>query len=273
LTDELVSAAGSVRRVPPVSPDVRPIVTNLLRRVRNRLATLGELRLPFRQVSYSDAGEDLLADKAFQLLGIERPGYIDFGANHPVRFNNTYRFYRRGGTGVCVEPNPDLAPLFRRYRARDLLIPAGVTAAGGGRLTFYSFDNPGVSTFSKAQAEQIERTTPYRVRATIEVAVLGVNEVFERAAATGRDFVSLDCEGLDLEILRGLDFARFRPAVVCVETVEPGPDQADPARLGTRIAGIPALLTTHGYRVFADTYVNTIFADAEQLRFPTPAPE
>lgn len=242
---------------------------SLLTRVSNRLAILGELGLPFRRVSFSDSGEDLVVAKLLHLLQIERPGYVDLGANHPVRFNNTYYFYRSGGTGVCVEPNPDLAELFKRFRPRDLLLGAGVTSASGGKLTFYSFDNPGVSTFSKTQADHIERTSPYKVRNVLEVDTINVNEVFDRAKSHGGyDFVSLDCEGLDLEILRGLDFNRFRPAVLCVETMLPGLDNATPEVLGGRIPEIAAELALQGYRPFADTYVNTIFADTTRIRFP-----
>jgi FkbM family methyltransferase len=243
----------------------------LLERVRNRLTILGELRLPFRLVSYSESGEDLIVAKAFHLLGIERPRYLDLGANHPVRFNNTFHFYRKGESGVCVEPNVQMAGLIRTYRPRDLLLPVGVAGTGGGgKLRFYSFDNPGVSTFSKEQAEHVERVSPYRVREVIEVDVLGVNEVLERATVRGGcDYISLDCEGLDLEILRRLDFARFRPAVLCVETVLPGPDDTDPTRLGGKMPEIPAFLAGQGYNVFADTYVNTIFLDGTRLRFPS----
>jgi len=61
----------------------------LLRRARNKLRILTEIPLPFRNLSFSATGEDLIVADAFRRMGCERPFYFDIGTNHPIRRNNT----------------------------------------------------------------------------------------------------------------------------------------------------------------------------------------
>ena len=72
------------------------------------------------------------------------------------------------------------------------------------------------------------------------------------------DFVSLDVEGLDTEILKSLDFSRFRPEVFCVETLDYSEDKT--ARKNQDIFRI---MENNGYVVYADTNLNTIFVEKE----------
>jgi FkbM family methyltransferase len=236
----------------------------LINRVQNKLSIIRELPLPFRQVSFSATGEDLIVADVFRRLKITRPFYFDIGTNHPVRFNNTYMFYRNGGRGVCVEPQPQLCEAIRKRRPRDVCLNAGAGARSSAPLTFYTFENPYLSTFSQAQAELLQSRGTSRLVSTTQVPILDVNEILARCPKGTPSFVSLDCEGMDLAILQGIDFERFRPTVFCVETAAPSPDS--PLHLGPKVPDIATALIAHGYWAFADTYVNTIFVDGRSLR-------
>ena len=86
-------------------------------------------------VSYSQFGEDLLVQ---EVLGYERRDifYIDIGAFHPISKSNTYIFYKRGGRGICVEPNPNAKALWQKFRPRDIFIGKGVTGGENCRLAY-----------------------------------------------------------------------------------------------------------------------------------------
>src|SRR5512138_2270277 len=105
----------------------------------------------FLRNSYSQKGEDLVIDK---VLGKKKNGfYIDVGANDPVLISNTYRFYKKGWTGINIEPNPLLFKKLAAARNRDINLNIGI-AEDKGEMTFFSFFPNTQSTFSEQQAEE-----------------------------------------------------------------------------------------------------------------------
>src|SRR6476620_2881599 len=74
---------------------------------------------PLDYRSYSQAGEDRILSYLFVTMGIKNPSYLDIGANHPVEGNNSYLFYEKGGTGVCVEADPSLFEDLSSVRKND----------------------------------------------------------------------------------------------------------------------------------------------------------
>jgi hypothetical protein len=71
------------------------------------------------------------------------------------------------------------------------------------------------------------------------------------------DFLTIDTEGLDEEILRSLDWTRHRPKVVCVESLSFSPRLGE----GTKNTSLISYIVAQGFRVFADTHINTIFIE------------
>jgi len=208
--------------------------------------------------SFSQCGEDLIVRYIFDSLRIAAPSYLDIGAHHPHYLNNTYLFYAAGGRGVNIEPDPELFAGFAAKRPRDLNLNIGVGAVED-RLQFFVMSVRTLNTFSSDEAHQLEQGGKVRIERVLKIPVRSVNAVLaEHFGEAAPDFVSIDVEGLDLEILRSWDFARWRPKVFCVETITYS-DQ----RTGIKIPEIAELLHDRGYFSFADTYVNTIFADRQ----------
>ena len=92
-----------------------------------------------------------------------------------------------------------------------------------------------------------------RIRRVVSVPVYSLNTLIEKHCPQCPDFLSVDVEGLDLEILAAMDFARFRPAVICVETID--------YYTQAKQSDVVDFLHTQGYRVQADTIINTILVD------------
>jgi FkbM family methyltransferase len=226
---------------------------------------LREAFIPFNKASYSDRGEDLIVAGIFDQIGITRPFYIDIGANDPIYRNNTYHFYRRGSRGVLVEPNPMLADKLARKRPGDICLAQGVGKPSDSPLTFYVFDNSALSTFSLEQARHVEKSSEYRVVSELKVPIVGINEIFEKYGGNGLHYISVDCEGLDLDILKSIHFDRFRPALFCVETTLPQPQGAGRNFMGAKIPEILDTMAAQGYWAIADSSINTIFVDSKVL--------
>ena len=78
-----------------------------------------------RFVSFAQNGEDVVLWRA--LGGIENGRYVDVGANDPSLLSVTRAFYDRGWSGLCVEPDPVLAPIFQAERPRDQVLTAVIS--------------------------------------------------------------------------------------------------------------------------------------------------
>lgn len=171
----------------------------------------------FGRLSFAQEGEDMVLRKIFENLG--RPGrYVDVGAHHPVRFSNTYFFYLRGWRGINVEPNPDIRDAFLLLRPNDINLTLGV-APTAGILEYTVFNEPALNTFDSAFAARMEAEKKYSIVNRIRIPVQRLDQVLSEhhPANTPIDFMSVDVEGLDLEVLRSNDWTRFRPQVVVVE--------------------------------------------------------
>lgn len=219
--------------------------------------------LPAARSVYAQSGEDLILSHLFTKLGVARPTYLDIGANEPRKISNTYFFYLRGSRGVCVEPNPVLAQAHRRIRPRDTVLNVGIGVTDTpGEADFYVYDGwaNGLSTFS-AESVQFWRTAgvkgigPVSHERTIRMPLVPINTILGDYFSTAApDLISLDVEGLDLAILRALDFSRHAPRVLCVETLDYDAQQHE-----VKDHAITAHLIAQGYEVYADTRVNTIY--------------
>ena len=177
------------------------------------------LRLPFRswsslRPSFAQFGED---HAIVHLLNPSTSGtYVDVGANDPIDGSNTAFLYFLGWSGLAIDPNPAFAAPFRKVRPRDTFLTVGVSEQPGS-LTYHEFRNDKLNTFSDARAEQLRgEGTPSVATSTIPCRPL--HELI-RAHLGDRhpDLLSIDCEGMDLEVLRSARLDTTRPTVILIE--------------------------------------------------------
>lgn len=207
-----------------------------------------------RVETYSQNGEDIIINLAFKYLGIGVPSYIDIGANHPLKGNNTALFYKRGARGINIEPNPEIFKQLARARKEDINLNIGISDMVG-EAEFYVFNYHGVNTFSREEADERIKMPGLELEKTIMVPIATVASVLEEYCdGVFPDLLSLDVEGMDEKILRSIDFDVQYPKVICVETVIFSGTDA-----GNQNDAISALLLSKGYQVFGSTHVNTIF--------------
>ena len=206
------------------------------------------------KVSFAQNGEDLIAWHALHALGIRRPRYLDIGAHHPVRLSNTALFHLLGGRGLNLEPDPTLFAAFPAQRPRDINLNLGVGPVAG-EMTFFRMADPLLNTFSADEAARLEREEHVRIADRIPIRIEKIATLLERWDFTP-DFLTLDTEGHDLAILQSYDFTRHRPAVICVETLT-----FSTRAQGRKIFEIADYLISVGYRIHADTHINTLFID------------
>jgi FkbM family methyltransferase len=226
--------------------------TRLSRRLRRRLIRLlGRLWDIHSRKSYSQEGEDMILGRIFE--GQARGFYVDVGAHHPRRYSNTNLFYRRGWRGINIEPNPDAMQAFQSIRPRDINLQVGVSDHAGS-LKYYLFDESALNTFDERIVASRLAHTPYKLIGTVEVPVERLDTLLTRHLPAGQeiDFLSVDVEGLDLQVLQSNDWIRFRPRCVLVEAL--GVSLGD-----VQSSGIYGLLNGLDYELIAKTYNTLVF--------------
>ena len=173
----------------------------------------------FGKRSYAQSGEDIIADV---LLEKKRKGiYVEVGAFHPKLFSNTYLFYKRGWSGVCIEPRPEVKEMFEKTRSRDKFVSLGV-GAKKDVLEYYEFDDSAANTFSTEQAEKNTQEAGRKLLRKINVAVMPLRDILAGCELDGKtvDLMSVDVEGMDAEVLKSNDWNKYRPKVVICEDLE-----------------------------------------------------
>lgn len=169
---------------------------------------------PLKQPSYSQFGEDVALLRQANFSG---PGYyVDVGACFPVRYSNTFLYYVRGWRGLLIEPNPDLSDRLRRVRPRDTVVPMGISQSGA-KLTYRKFDDAEFNSFSDSQVTGLGEYG-LRPAAELEIQTAPLRDILA-ANNVPHDFelLSVDCEGMDLEVLESNDWEKFRPRWIIAE--------------------------------------------------------
>jgi FkbM family methyltransferase len=210
----------------------------------------------YYRCSYAQCGEDIIVKTIFDAMKIYHPSYLDIGAHHPCYFNNTYIFYKNGSRGINVEPDPTLYKKFKIARRRDINLNIGINKEAG-TLDLNIMSARTLNTFSSAEAKTYE-DLGYKIEKQVSIPVITINQLLDQYLNKSPDFLSIDVEGMDYDILNSLDFSRYRPIVICVETVE-----FSNTGFGRKREEIEKLIISKGYFKFADTYINSIYVDID----------
>ena len=202
-------------------------------------------------ICYGQDGEDLILNRL--LDGQAQGFFVDVGAHHPVRFSNTYLFYKRGWRGINIDAMPGSMKKFDKVRPRDINIEYGV-AGSSGRLMYHRFNEPALNTFEAAEAER-KNKPPYQLIDTVIVAVDRLDALLQKHLPTGQqiDFLSVDVEGKVEEVLRSNDWMRFRPRFILAETL-----RTDMLSLGE--CPVVQFLRDVGYKPIGKAYNTSFFA-------------
>lgn len=143
--------------------------------------------------------------------------YVDVGCNHPYEMSNTAFFYDRGWNGVTIDPNPEFEALYSELRPRDRFVNCGV-AQTDGSLVYFQFKQSLFNTFDSKIAKSIAAFQSELISQT-PVNVRPLKSILREIWPQGRSLrlLSIDCEGMDHEVLESHDFDQYPVEFICVE--------------------------------------------------------
>ena len=164
-------------------------------------------------ISYAQNQEDVILDRA---LHSPTGFYVDVGAASPSIASVTRHFYEMGWSGINIEPQESYVAELRLQRPRDLSIQAAAGAVPG-TCTFHVVDsNRDLSTYDDSRVADLASEGEPTTTQVVEVVTL--DDVLDRAQAGAIDFLKIDVEGAERDVLLGIDLTRWRPRVLVVES-------------------------------------------------------
>jgi FkbM family methyltransferase len=170
------------------------------------------------QLSYAQNLEDYHLDL---VLGDVTGGtYVDVGGGHPVADNVSFWFYLKGWRGLVVEPQQALADIYAHVRPRDRTVCC-LSGRADGETEFHVVDR--LHGFSSTLREHAASAGQFGAAfKTVRAPVRTLSGLLDDARLAAIDFLKVDVEGAEADVLAGLDLKRFRPRVVLIEAVAPG---------------------------------------------------
>lgn len=164
--------------------------------------------------SYSQLGEDMIISRL-----VDKPtGYfVDVGCYHPSLYSNTFYFYNRGWRGLNIDISEKKIGLFRKERPADTSIVCAVSDTCGTATAYMFQQGSAIDTLDRDAAEHQSKrmNTPFE---TIKVPVKTLSQILDEQKAPDEiDFIDIDVEGHEEQVLRGLDLSRHRPRAFILE--------------------------------------------------------
>lgn len=213
------------------------------------------------RLSYAQRLEDIHLDCVFA----DEPAgfYIDVGGGHPIADNVTLLFYEKNWRGLVIEPQSHLAAIHRSLRPRDLVFE-GLVGKAEGEALFHQVDRfHGFSTTIDNHA-QAASATGVDVR-SLAKPMTTLAKLCATHGITAVDFLKIDVEGAEADVLAGFDFSALRPRIVVVEAVAPG-------TMTPSHDSFEPLLLSRNYRLAFEDGLNRFYVRGEEAelarRFP-----
>lgn len=174
-----------------------------------------------KKKTYSMDGEDLFIDNFFK----NKTGlYVDVGAYHPLELSNTYLLYKRKWKGINIDINSLSIEYFDFLRPNDINLNLGVARKNSTKIIYFQKNKSPLNTLNLMHAKKIFSNTfkQKKIKTKTLTNILDKTK-FKRKEI---DFLNIDTEGSDLEVLKSLDFKKYKPKLICVELIDHfGPDQ------------------------------------------------
>ena len=177
--------------------------------------SLYKRKIKYKKISYSFNAVDLIIDYIFKdkINGF----YIDIGAQHPIANNNTYLFFKRGWSGINIDLDVKNIELFNISRPNDINLNNAISSSTSKKKLFFYHDKSPINTL----VEDVSNFQNATVKEIKTVKTITLNKVLENLSFDKEiDYMNIDVEGHELDVLKGFDLIRYKPNVISVEYLD-----------------------------------------------------
>ena len=167
----------------------------------------------FPKKTYSTYGEDIIIEQFFK--NKKKGFYVDIGCYHPLEGNNTYLLFKKGWNGINADVNSLSIELFNRAREKDHNINLAVSDKKQ-KLKIYFRKKINMLNTSSKKLAKIHFRNGFQERS---INACPLNEIIKKSKFDNRriDFLNIDVEGKELNVLKSLNFTKYKPRLICIE--------------------------------------------------------
>ena len=193
------------------------------------------------------------------LSGVELGFYVDVGANNPTELSNTHFFYKKGWNGINIDALPGSMKKFNRLRRRDINLEIPISDRQE-ILKYYMFSCSFYNSFSEETAIKQKD----RLIGTKELRTEKLSVIFDKYLKNREiDFLTVDVEGLDFQVIKSNDWTKYRPKLIIVELNGHGIESVSENE-------ISKFLAEKGYSFYSFSINNIFYIENEfyKIRYP-----
>ena len=163
--------------------------------------------------SYSSNSVDLIIEELFKYK--KKGIYIDAGCNHPFIGNNTYKLFKKGWNGINIDLDHTFIESFNFHRPNDYNIQIGISDVSGEQEMYYHHERSAINT--------LEGSRGNKARLKKKIITSTLNNIIEKSIFKNKeiDYVSIDVEGFELNVLKGFDLKKYKPKALSIEFIDP----------------------------------------------------
>lgn len=167
----------------------------------------------FPKKTYSMYGEDIIIDRFFK--NKKKGFYVDIGCYHPLEGSNTYLLFKKGWNGINADVNSLSIELFNRAREKDHNVNLAVSN-NKQKLKIYFRKKINMLNTSSKKLAKIHFRNGFQERV---INACPLNEIIKKSKFNSKkiDFLNIDVEGKELNVLESLNFSRYKPKLICIE--------------------------------------------------------
>ena len=170
-----------------------------------------------KRASYSQDQEDLFINDYFKNL--DNGFYLDIGCYHPIKYSNTALLYNRGWQGINIDMNQTSIDLFNILRKKDKNICAAISSSNKKVTQYIDHIYSPVNTIDKNFSQVISKRLKTKPFSEKNIFTNTFSEIVKKNEIQIKkiDFLNIDVEGHDYDVLKGIDLLNIKPKIICIE--------------------------------------------------------
>ena len=146
--------------------------------------------------------------------------YVDIGCFHPTKYSNTRKMYNLGWSGLNIDLNPITIELFNFKRPKDINICAALSNKIKKTKLYHHHDLSSQNTLSNNHVLWMKKNFGLNTLKTKIIKTKRLDNILKKFKINNIDFLNIDIEGLELEVMSTINFNKLNIKVICIELLD-----------------------------------------------------